>query len=589
MIVLGIGMQHDAGAALVVDGRILAAVNEERLNRTKMYWGWPELAIPEVLRLGGVDPLDLDAVAIANTTNSTYVPFGKSYYPDDLKRRALTGLSNLGLGRILGGTHLGVEAYRLLNSRTINRRETRRFEDFLRGLGVRAPVTYVDHHEAHLASAYYTSGWEQCLGISLDGVGDGYCSRIALCRDGVMKFVHQIPFYHTPGPYYGFVTGWAGFTPGKHEGKITGLAAHGDPQKAIQLFRDRVSYSEKRFSFVNHGKWGSAEYEPLCRALDSYAREDVAAAVQHHLEDLVTRYVKQAVERIGSRKVALSGGIFANVKLNQRVRDLDCVDDVYIHPNMGDGGLALGSALAHHARFHYTAPRRLDNAYFGDEPEEDQIELELGRLGLPFHRHERVEAAIAELLAAGKVVARVAGRMEYGPRALGNRSILYQATDVTVNKWLNQRLKRTEFMPFAPAILEERAGDYYIGYPASSYAAEFMTITYDVTERCRKEAPAIVHVDGTARPQTVSERTNPSFHAILEEYERLTGYPQVINTSFNMHEEPIVCTVSDAIRAFQRGHLDALAIGSYIVGNIPIANQVTSDVPGQILQETVHG
>ncbi len=585
MIVLGIGIQHDAGAALIADGRILAAVNEERLNRKKLYWGWPTRSIPEVLRLAGVHPKDLSAVAVANTTNSTYVPFGESFYPKDLKRRALIRLSKLGLARPVGGTQLGIRAYRTLNSKQFHVSQTRQFEDFVRGFGISAPIVYMDHHEAHLASAYCTSGWKTCLSLSIDGVGDGYCSRIATCRDGRMTFVHQIPFYHTPGQYYGFVTGWAGFTPGKHEGKITGLAAYGDPERAIHIFRDRISYSEKKFSFINHGMWGWAEYERLSHCLNAYHKADVAAAVQYHLEDLVTRYVRQAVERTGLGKVALSGGIFANVKLNQRVRDLPGVDDVYIHPNMGDGGLAAGSALALHARRSPVQPERLDNVYFGADLTGEEIRAELRRQNLHFVRYANVEAAIAALLAEGKVVARVNGKMEYGPRALGNRSILYQATDVTVNKWLNKRLKRTEFMPFAPAILQERASDYYRGYSESQYAAEFMTTTYDATKQCKQEAPAIVHVDGTARPQVVSERTNPSFYKILKAYERLTGYPQVINTSFNMHEEPIVCTPPDAVRAFQLGHLDVLAIGPYIVHHPQTLGQASGHAVDAVLQE----
>ena len=160
-----------------------------------------------------------------------------------------------------------------------------------------------------------------------------------------METIHKIPFYHTPGQYYGFVTGWAGFTPGKHEGKITGLAAHGDPDSAIDIFRDRISYSEDKFSFVNHGMWGWAEYEHLSRRLEPFGKADVAASVQKHLEDLVTRYINQAVEETGLRKVVLSGGIFANVKLNQRIRELENVKEVYIHPNMGDGGLGVGKTL----------------------------------------------------------------------------------------------------------------------------------------------------------------------------------------------------------------------------------------------------
>ena len=567
MTILGIGLQHDAGAAVISQGRILAAVNEERLNRQKLYWGWPELSVPHVLELAGVPPTDIDAVAVANTTNSTYSEGLESFQPTDLKRRMLIHLSRIGLAGLVGGTQVGIDLYRCLNSKRLRGISRRRFETWVRGCGVNAPIVYMDHHEAHLASAYYTSEWDDCLAISIDGVGDGYCSRIAICRDGQMDLVHSVPFYHTPGQYYGFVTGWAGFRPGRHEGKITGLAAHGDPDKVIEIFRNRISYSEKKFSFVNHGRWGWAEYEALSKDLDGHDRSDVAAGVQKHLEDLVAQYVVQAVNTYGLRKIALSGGIFANVKLNQRIRQLDCVDDVFVHPNMGDGGLALGSALTLASHRSRLAPARLDNVYLGAGVEEREIEEELSRVELPFSRHQNVESEIASLLAAGQVVARVNGPMEYGPRALGNRSILYQATDVTVNDWLNKKLRRTEFMPFAPVILAERAEDYYVDYPVSSYTAEFMTITYDVTDRCKREAPAVVHVDSTARPQVVSQESNPSVHRVLEEYEKLTGFPQVINTSFNMHEEPIVCTAKDAVRAFQTGHLDVLAIGDYIVRN----------------------
>ena len=585
MKILGISIQHDAGAAVISDGRILSAVNEERLNRKKMYWGGPKRSITESLRIAGIEPEDLDAVAVANTTNSTYAANWEGFYPKDLKRKALIWLSKLGIARLVGGTRLGIEAYLILNSKKVHFAETRKSEDFLLGQGVYSPGTYVDHHEAHLASAYYTSGWDRCLSLSLDGVGDGYCSRIAICEHGKMDQVHKIPFYHTPGQYYGFVTGWAGFTPGKHEGKITGLAAYGDPDKAIGLFRDRITYSPERFSFVNHGMWGWAEYEHLSKRLDAFDKTDVAAAVQFHLEDLVTSYVEQAVDTFGIGRVALSGGIFANVKLNQRIRELANVEDIYVHPHMSDGGLAVGSALTHNAKNKMVYPTATQNVYFGTEIPDHDIEAVLDDQNLPYARYDNVEAEIASLLAEGKVVARVNGKMEYGPRALGNRSILYQATDVTVNEWLTKRLKRTEFMPFAPAVLEERATEYFKGYPASQYTAEYMTVTYDVTERCKEEAPATVHIDGTARPQTVSERTNPSFYRILKAYEAITGYPQVINTSFNMHEEPIVCTAADAVRAFQLGHLDILAIGNYIVEHPELDSQLTETATDAILQD----
>lgn len=565
MLILGIAHQHDAGAALIANGRIVAAINEERLNRKKMFWGWPELAIQEVLRIANVNPSDIDAVAICNTTNTTEASGMDNFYAKDLKRKTLIKLSKLGLARLIGGTHLGITAYRNLNTKRWNIAENQFQAKSLKNLGIKAPIQTIDHHLSHLASAYYTSGWNQCLNISLDGVGDGYCSRIAICDKGQMRLIHKIPFYHTPGQYYGFVTGWAGFTPGKHEGKITGLAAYGDPKKAIEIFRKRISYSKSKFSFINHGMWGWAELEYLSKQLDGLDKADVAAAIQTHIEDLITQYVQQAVENTGQSRVVLSGGLFANVKLNQRILEIAGVEDVYIHPHMGDGGLGVGAALAFAMNENKLKPYRLPNAYLGTSASDSEIEQALNNEGLQFTHHENVEEAIAEHLAQGRVIARVNGPMEYGPRALGNRSIIYQATDVTVNDWLNKRLKRTEFMPFAPAILKERAADYYVGYPSADYAAEFMTITYNVTDKCKHEAPAVVHVDNTARPQTVSMDTNPSFYKILKAYERLTGYPQLINTSFNMHEEPIVCTPNDAIRAFQQGHIDMLAIGSYIV------------------------
>jgi carbamoyltransferase len=565
MLILGIVHQHDAGAALIANGQIVAAINEERLNRQKLYWGWPELAIQEVLRIANVSPADIDAVAICNTTNSTEASGWDNFYAKDLKRRMLIHLSKLGVARFIGGNQLGIAGYRFLNTKKWNITQNRQQSQSLTALGITAPIHTIDHHTSHQASAYYTSGWDTCLNISLDGVGDGYCSRIAVCKNGQMRQIHKIPFYHTPGQYYGFVTGWAGFTPGKHEGKITGLAAYGTPQKAIEIFRERISYSPAKFSFINHGMWGWAEYEYLSKKLEGLDKADVAAAIQTHIEDLITQYIQQAVQKTGQSRIVLSGGLFANVKLNQRVLEIDGVEDVYIHPHMGDGGLGVGAALTLASHHNPILPQRLPNAYLGTTASDTEIEQALSHEGLAFQRHENVEEVIAEQLAQGRVVARVNGQMEYGPRALGNRSILYQATDVTVNNWLNKRLKRTEFMPFAPAILKERASEYYIGYPTADFAAEFMTITYNVTEKCKQEAPAVVHVDYTARPQTVSETTNPSFYKILKAYERLTGFPQLINTSFNMHEEPIVCTPTDAIRAFQQGHIDILAIGQYIV------------------------
>jgi carbamoyltransferase len=237
---------------------------------------------------------------------------------------------------------------------------------------------------------------------------------------------------------------------------------------------------------------------------------------------------------------------------------------------MGDEGLAVGAAFAMSvargkASGVKIASSKLADVYLGPGFSATEIERAVTEAGLEAERLSNVERSIAELLAQGNVVARFDGRMEYGPRALGNRSILYQATDPSVNDWLNKQLKRTEFMPFAPVTLAEFADQCYGNLDGARYPAQFMTITVNCTDWMKKHCPAVVHIDGTARPQIIEERTNPTYYRILQEYRKLTGLPTLINTSFNLHEEPIVCTPDDAIRAFRQGHLDYLAIGKFLI------------------------
>jgi carbamoyltransferase len=295
-----------------------------------------------------------------------------------------------------------------------------------------------------------------------------------------------------------------------------------------------------------------------------FPKIDVAAAYQRVLEEVAVAYVSQYVKKTGLKNLVLSGGVVANVKLNQRLREIPGIEGIFVHPNMGDGGCGTGAALAEFAGSQPTR-ERINDVYLGPEYTAEEISEALRRAQLPFTEYKPVEPKIAMLLAAGKVVARFDGRMEYGPRALGHRSILYHAKEPAVNQWLNQRLGRTEFMPFAPATLYEYRHENYKLIDGADYAAQFMTITFDCTPSMLRDCPAAVHVDGTARPQLVSEKGSPSFYRILTEYNKLTGIPTLINTSFNMHEEPIVCTPDDAIRAFLQGNLDYLAIGNFVV------------------------
>jgi carbamoyltransferase len=307
----------------------------------------------------------------------------------------------------------------------------------------------------------------------------------------------------------------------------------------------------------------NAYEEHYRRHLADASREDVAAAVQRRLEDVMTDWLRPVLRRTGVRRLALAGGVFGNVKLNQRLYELDEVDEVFVHPNMGDGGNAVGSAL--HAGRNGNGGAPLRDVYLGPSYSDAEIETELRRRGLGFSAHQDIEAQIASRVAAGRVVGRFNGRMEYGPRALGNRSILANPTDTTVNDVLNARLHRTEFMPFAPSVLAEDARTYFALTDGDSRAAEFMTITCDVRPERRAEIPAVTHVDGTARPNIVRPEVNPSFHRTISEFKARTGLGCIINTSFNIHEQPIVCSPADACTAYEQGSVDALAIGSFLV------------------------
>jgi carbamoyltransferase len=432
-------------------------------------------------------------------------------------------------------------------------------ESALGEVGLGGKLKRVEHHVSHAANAFYKSGFDEALIVTLDGYGSGLAGSVSVGRDGKIERLHCLEYPHSLGTYYESVTSALGFKPSRHEGKIVGLAAYGDPAVLGDILRRRFVQVDGGFRIV---ETNNVYFARLIAT--QFPKIDVAAAYQRVLEEVATAYVAHYIRKTGLRNLVLSGGVVANVKLNQRLREIDGVDGIFVHPNMGDGGAGTGAALLEFVG-NPELSKRLENVYLGPSFTRDQIADALKIAQLPFVEHKDIAPKIARLLASGRVVARFDGRMEYGPRALGHRSILYHAKEPAVNQWLNQRLGRTEFMPFAPATMYEHRHACYQHIDGADYAAEFMTITFDCTDAMRRDCPAAVHVDGTARPQLVSASSSPGFYRILSEYHKLSGIPSVINTSFNMHEEPIVCTPDDAIRAFLQGNLDYLAIGDFLV------------------------
>jgi carbamoyltransferase len=562
---IGYHRSHEASVVAIDDaGRPLHAISEERLSRVKMQGGWPRLAAAWLE--GRVD------------TQGAQLVHGGLPLAQRFPRELSLAFWNATHGKL---QDVHPKRFRKLADVAFGRAK-----DDGGGVFPNRPRVHVDHHTCHAASAYYPSGFDEAEVVTVDGVGDTYSSRFFHGKGG--RLSPRAQFFHTAFPLghnYEFVTTLLGFHPHRHAGKVTGLAGHGRVEPKLVALMDAWTdeiWSARKgrpYFFMLHSQHGETKGDPHFEAAVRELREtrqkrfgdwsnaELAAAIQHILEREVSRLIASNVPRIEGQPIALAGGVFANVKLNKLVKEMG-FGKIFIQPAMGDGGLAFGGPLMALAGERGSlAPYRLEHVYLGPDYDDAAIEKALRAASLPVRRYDAVEPEIARLLADGRVVARFNGRMEFGPRALGNRSILYHCSDPDVNDWLNKRLERTEFMPFAPATIEDEAEASFPGLAGAEHAAEFMTIIFDCSDDFRASCPAAVHVDGTARPQIVRKATNPSFHRILEEYRKLTGVGTVVNTSFNMHEEPIVCSPEDAVRAFLLGHLDYLAIGNYVVAN----------------------
>jgi carbamoyltransferase len=576
---LGISTTHETGACLTRDGEVVAATNEERLSRRKLDNQYPPVqSIREVIQLSGVDPKAIDAVAIAGL-----------HWKDLLPRIADS------LRRDVGDFHSWNDyfphfcrvAYRMFYLWRAFRYDD--VLDFLqKEYGIRPKAYYVEHQEAHASSAYRTGASENALIITADGVGDELSISFSKGNGSTIRRLENFFYPNSFGQFYTACTQVLGFKGGRHEGKITGLAGYGslNPEllrkvestffaKDGKFQLNKRYYAEgfirPRIKDLKGASMLDVDYRnyksPLKRLLTGYSREDIAFTFQFLLEREMVRLAKRHMKGEPA-DVVMAGGVASNVKLNMALGTNLSAKSLYIFPNMGDGGLCVGAALSVMG----SLPTPVRDMYLGADFSEEQMLADLQKHPhLRFEKPENIAVRIAGALADQKIVARCAGRMEFGPRALGNRSILYHCSDRSVNDWLNRQLNRTEFMPFAPICLEEDHAEYFMIPDGQLRPCEFMTLVVRCTERMQQTCPAAVHVDGTARPQLVSRERNPDVHAILSEYKRLTGISCLINTSFNMHEEPIVRSPGEAISAFQQSHIQHLVLGPFFISSVESA------------------
>jgi carbamoyltransferase len=609
--VFGIHMGHDASISILENGKPIFCLSEERLVREKMYYGFPSRSLDYALTSLNIEPENVSLLSL--DTEELCELIG----PEEMSRRFKTGISRNIATQAIKSKKVLSYFFGVKQAKTRVERKAEAQNILLKELSSYGfkleSIKVYDHHLSHAASAFWPSPFKQALFATCDGRGDKLSGLLGVATGSQLNVKHQINEISSVGQFYAAVTFCLGFKPNRHEGKITGLAAHGDVnclgprfmeniywnpngsyeirlpekyrltsendlnqylKKAPLSFKDRiVLHSETGLNTLMYStNWYSllSYLEDICRG---ESRENVAAGVQYFAEEVCTQFISRNLPE-HPIPVVLAGGVYSNVRINQKVREISGVSNVYIQPAMGDDGLSLGAALlgyaetdldAKHALQLSERPTQVNNIYLGpDYSNEIERSCEIEKVN-PMHILN-IEKKIAEWIHAGKIVAYYRGKMEFGPRALGHRSILASATDKNINTDLNHRLHRTEFMPFAPSILAEHAHEYLLDYKPEHVASEYMTITYNIASKFKDQIPAVVHVDGTARPQVVHSQNEPHYHRIIHEYYKLSGIPLIINTSYNIHEEPIVCTPQDAIRTYKAGSVDILVMENFAVG-----------------------
>ncbi len=545
---------HDAAVALVRDGRVVFAIAEERLSRIKKDNSFPARSIRAALDHEGIELEDVAQVAFGwqrpgasflhdlRCFASGKVPPSKRYLVGSLRRC----IREINQG---GGAHL------------LERQFGR----------PRRPVEFVDHHYAHALSAWLHSGFPEASVLIVDGRGAWEATTTWRAAGESCTLLEHHAHPDSLGFFYAGFTDFLGFRRNSDEWKVMGLAPYGKP--GVDLGR-YISTNGRGYSVAarpvigrHYGDVSAMEADfgrrrvPESELTDR--EKDIAWAVQEACEVAMEGLARDLVGRTGLRKLCLAGGVAMNSKANGRILASGLVEDIFIQPAATDDGTAIGAALHAAALASGRFPRyRIEEVYLGPGYTDAEIEGFLRTCKITFTRPADVSRAAAELLAQGKIVGWFQGRMEFGPRALGSRSILADPRDEGMRDKVNAVAKfREGWRPFAPSVIQERAGEYFAGCTDSP----FMILTFPVHERMKSVIPAVTHVDGSARVQTVRRDVNPAYHALIEHFGRLTGVPVVMNTSFNLREEPIVCAPKDAVRTFYSSGLDALCIGPFLV------------------------
>jgi carbamoyltransferase len=579
MNILGINAYHgNASAAIVCDGRLVAAVEEERFNRVKYAAGFPAHAVRYCLREAGLKMEEIDHVAVPRDPYARLAT--KIFYavrmPSFARERAKVFTKFTGIREALAGAFDADPS------------------------AITATFHRVEHHQAHLASAFFVSPFDRAALLSADGLGDFASTMWGTGSENRMSIDGAIAFPHSLGMYYTAVTQYLGFPKYGDEYKVMGLAAYGQPED-LDAFRDIVRFDPNGngngfrlgLDYFTHHRtgpemtWADAGQTPTQGKLfsDQLARRlgprrapeenveqrhrNLAASLQARLEEVYLGMLKKLAASTGLKTVCLAGGVAFNCVANGKIFDHTLFGQVYVQPAAGDGGLSVGAAFyVWHQKLKMPRSFVMDHAYWGPGFSREEIRAAIEAAGLARGGYciaeledEELVRRTAGIIAEGKILGWFQGRAEWGPRALGNRSIVADPRRAEMKEILNRRIKHREiFRPFAPSILAEAAGDWF----EKSHPSPFMTLAYAVRPEKRVQIPAPTHVDGTGRLQTVTREANPRYWRLIKAFEEKTGVPVVLNTSFN-DNEPIVCRPEQALDCFSRTQMDALVLGNYLV------------------------
>lgn len=562
MTVLGIWDGHDSGAALIAGGRLVAAINEERLTRRKLEVAFPSRAIAACLDMASLSPADVDRVAVstsdpAKTLARLWPATKESYYR--LRRRQAEPTAFNGARKRAKYWITEWQPHRLSAAASawcLHRQ--------LQEMGFqRARLSLHDHHRCHAVAAAAASGFDRALVVTIDGVGDGASATVSTLTHGSLTEIDRTPARHSPGIFFEHVTNLLNMRELEDEGKVMALASYA-PIPATNPLASVLTADGLRF---RTSRPGHALRGALSGVLWRYPNEQFARMAQDALERAVETLVRNAIARTSIRDIALAGGVASNIQVNRRIRMMPEVSEVFVFPHMGDGGLALGAAVEAAATSRI-GEIDLQGLALGPQFDDASIRAALDAAALEYSRPRCIADAVADLLAAHHIVMWFQGRMEYGPRALGFRSIVARADEPALRDRLNLVLKRRVwFQPFCPSLLESDAARLLCDWRGRP--DRFMTMSYMVRGECRRSLAGVLGVDGSCRPQIVADDAEGAWPLLLRAMRARVGTGAVLNTSFNIHGEPLVCTPAEAVDVFRRSGADALACGPFLVRAAP--------------------